>query len=563
VLFQMADVTLPHGSITGLVGTNGCGKSSFAQLLASKTIDGFPADDLLIEYLAAADDEDGHHHSEGGSSGGQFPREYIQSRLQRRLDQLRSNIESIEKKMEETDNENLETLAEELSDLYDLEESMLESTERETNSALERVGLNAHAHKSMENLSCGWRYKCRLIAAVLTHPRCLIIDEPSFLDANSTDWLKEQLQHLAKTDRAIVILISHKEALLDALCDRIIHINSANQTLSTYSCGYSMFRNVLEAEIQHTTKSLESTQDHLESADKSLKKIQAACKKREDNFHKITEQNADKRFIKGKNKEAKQKADRSAASKLKKAQQAVNEAEETKHKAKRERVKPLRIEGIPAAESTIVSLENVGIKFDDSVSEDGWVFQNVDTSVESNDRVLLEGSNGSGKSTLIKLILGELEPTEGRVHRTTQNILYFPQTALYQLLRLHGHETAMEYLQSAKSMTETETRHHLGDLGLAKDLALHQIKTLSAGQRVRLWLARELLLHPKPSLLILDEMSENVDVETRKSLLEMIDSFAGAALAISHDPDFCDSFSKTVTKTWRLWRHGLEVKFPE
>jgi ATPase subunit of ABC transporter with duplicated ATPase domains len=98
-------------------------------------------------------------------------------------------------------------------------------------------------------------------------------------------------------------------------------------------------------------------------------------------------------------------------------------------------------------------------------------------------------------------------------------------------------------------------RHLLGDLGLSKDLALHQVKTLSAGQRVRLWLARQLLLHPQPSRLILDEISENLDVETRQSLLEMLESFEGAVFAISHDPDFCGSFSKFLTKTWRLWLH--------
>ncbi|KAG7348237.1 ABC transporter ATP-binding protein [Nitzschia inconspicua] len=563
VLFQTADCTLPHGSITGVVGTNGCGKTTFAQLLASKSLDGFPVTDLMVEYLAAADDEDGHLEEETSLFASQLPREYILSRLQERLNQLRSSIKKIEQTMEKTDAEELlEALAEELSDLYDVEDSMRKSIERDTDLAMESIGLNAYGHKPLDNLSCGWRYKCRLVAAVLKHPDCLIIDEPSFLDTNSTDWLMEQLRHLARSENTIVMLISHKEVLLDALCDRIIHINSANQTLSSFHCGYSVFRKTLEAEIQHTTKLLDCTHDRLESADKSLKTIQAMCKRRETNFHKTTERNADKRFIKGKNKEAKQKADRSAASKLQKAQQAVKDAEDIKHKAKRERVKPLHIEGIPA-EGTIVSLEMVGMKFDGIGTDDDWVFQNVDASLEFNDRVLLQGSNGCGKSTLAKLILGELNPTEGSVNRSTQNIVYFPQTALYQLLRLHGHETAMEYLASAKTMTMMETRHHLGDFGLAKDLALHPIKTLSAGQRVRLWLARELLLHPKPSLLILDETSENMDVETRKSLVDMLKSFGAAVLAISHDSDFCLSFSKNMTKTWRLSRHGLDVQYQE
>jgi ATPase subunit of ABC transporter with duplicated ATPase domains len=222
----------------------------------------------------------------------------------------------------------------------------------------------------------------------------------------------------------------------------------------------------------------------------------------------------------------------------------------------------LHIEGVPAAVGTIVTLGMVGMKFDDSGSDD-WIFQNVDTYLDSTDRVLLQGCNGCGKSTLVKIIMGELEPTEGCVHLSTRNALYFPQTALYQLLRHHGDESAAEYLQSAKSMTELAARQHLGELGLAKDLALHPIKTLSAGQRVRLWLARELLLYPKPSLLVLDEMSENLDIETRQSLMGMLDSFSGAVLVISHDPGFCHSFSSFMTKTWILSRNGVEVKYPE
>lgn len=110
-------------------------------------------------------------------------------------------------------------------------------------------------------------------------------------------------------------------------------------------------------------------------------------------------------------------------------------------------------------------------------------------------------------------------------------------------------------------MTETQARHHLGDFGLAKNLALNRVATLSAGQRVRLWLAQQLLQHPKPSLLILDEVSENVDVETRQSLVDLLKGFDGAVLVISHDPDFVERAN--FTKTWKLWRHGLEVTFPD
>lgn len=564
VLFHAADLSLPHGSITGLVGSNGSGKSSLAKVLASKLLDGFPQT-LTVEYLAAADDEDGHSN-EGGAGAFQNsesslkkkPHEYIQSRIKARLDILNKEIERLELVMEEDDTsqEHLEETADTLSCLYDLEESIRAKMESETEHSMEVVGLKPHAHKTLEKLSCGWRYKCRLVAALLAHPDLLIIDEPSFLDTYSTEWFVEQLQRLARDDNVVVLLISHKETLLDTLCDRIMYINSAASTLSTYACSYQKFRETLEAEIQLASKTIEETQDKFESAEKSLKHVQKQLQKREKNFNKACSESAiDKRFIKGKNKEAKQKADRSAASKLKKAQRSVEDSLELKRKAQRERVKPLRIDGFPAT-GTIVSLQDVGVTFVDDAE---FVFQHVDTSLEANDRVLLRGQNGCGKSTLIKLILGEIEPNEGSVSRVTNNILYFPQTALHELLSEHGQKTALEFLD--QTMTETQARQHLGNLGLSKDLALQSVSTLSAGQRVRLWVAKQLLLHPKPALLILDEMSENIDVETRKSLIDMLKNFDGGVLVVSHDPDFCESFD--FTKTWMLYPNGLHVQFPD
>merc|ERR1712224_216768 len=215
---------------------------------------------------------------------------------------------------------------------------------------------------------------------------------------------------------------------------------------------------------------------------------------------------------------------------------------------------------------------------------------------------------GCWKSTLVELIIGSkiTDPTEGSIRRTWGNIVYFPQTALRDLLRHHGNTTPTEFLMEMISLssddidsniianndgtntaaskartripkTETEIRLHLGRFGLENDLAVRNIQTLSAGQRVRLWLASQTLFHPKPSLLILDEVSENVDVETRNSLQDLFDSFQGAILVVSHDPDFCRPLvnatdqtaaatTTTITnsknsfnKVWTLHRGGMTV----
>lgn len=152
------------------------------------------------------------------------------------------------------------------------------------------------------------------------------------------------------------------------------------------------------------------------------------------------------------------------------------------------------------------------------------------------------------------------------MHWSTHNALYFPQTALHQLIQQHGKLTALEFLNSTDGtdLTETQARNHLGEVGLAKNLALSRVATLSAGQRVRLWLAQQLLQHPKPSLLVFDEVTENVDVETRQSLVELLTSFDGAVLVISHDSDFGDRtcFTKTCSCGDMVWRLSFQTTNP-
>ena len=557
ILFQPADISLRHGTITGLVGTNGCGKTSLARILSSKDLPEFPKG-LVIEYLAASDDEEylaGHFTEEDSLS--LRPIEYINLRIQQRSEQLLDQINELETKLEsidEFDGEevDLEQISDQLAQLYDLQDDLSEKIQREMHHALDELGLRKYENKQLSELSSGWRYKCRLVAAFLTHPDLLIIDEPSFLDESSTQWLVSRSKEASNKDNAIILLISHKEILLDTLCDNILYINSGNQTLTTYHCGYSVFRSTHEDQVGAASKVVAGTEKKQQNAEKSLKKIQAELKGRERNLKSTTSQNADQRFIKGKNKEAKQKADRSAAAKAKMMKKKVADLEETRRQARTERVKPLHIDGVPV-EGKVVSLQDVAASYG---GNEELIFENVDCCMEATDCVLLTGSNGVGKSSLVKVILGEMEPAQGQVSQKG-SVIYFPQTALSNLLRQHGNESARNFLGDA--LTETEARIHLGNFGLARDLALRPINTLSAGQRVRLWLAKNQLLHPKPALLVVDEISENVDKETRDSLIDLISSFEAAVLIISHDPDFCHRLKPT--KIWELRRYGLRETY--
>jgi ATP-binding cassette subfamily F protein 3 len=549
-LFEPADVTLKHGCVTGLVGTNGSGKTSLARTLTSQTLPGFP--NLSVEYLAASDDEE---LTPGDEDRALFPMEYIERRIERRTRLLSVQIDELESRLDDAgaSQESLERISDQLSVLYDLDQSLRETSARDVHRALDELGLRPHLDKPLSHLSSGWRFKCRLVAAFASHPDLLVIDEPSFLDEASTDWFATKVREVASD--AIVLLISHKESLLRLLCDEVLYVNSANRTLTAYHCGYDAFRCTRGELVASSEKLVADTTKKQVEADKSLKKIQVELRGREKSMKATTSENADKRFIKGKNKEAKQKADRSAASKVKMLKKKAGELEEVRARARVERVKPLRLEGVPV-DGNVVSFIDVAASYDDGC---GVVFENVDVCMAATDRVLLKGPNGCGKSTLVKVILGEIAPAHGSVCTATENIIYFPQVALSDLLRWHGRERSVDFLSENSDMTEMDARHHLAGFGLDRDLAMRSIDTLSAGQRVRLWLAKEQLRHPKPSLLIVDEISENVDRETRDSLVELISTFEGAVLAISHDADFCELL--TTTKEWELCRYGIRETY--
>ena len=98
---------------------------------------------------------------------------------------------------------------------------MNERIQREMHNAIRELGLDRYANYKLKQLSCGWRYKCRLVVAFLIHPELLIIDEPSFLDVKSTEWFVNRTRETAHRDNAMILLISHKESLLEELCDAI------------------------------------------------------------------------------------------------------------------------------------------------------------------------------------------------------------------------------------------------------------------------------------------------------------------------------------------------------
>lgn len=277
---------------------------------------------------------------------------------------------------------------------------------------------------------------------------------------------------------------------------------------------------------------------------------------------KVTHENADKRFIKCKAVESKQKSDSSAAAKVKRLQKQATAMEEEEQLMEAHRVPPLVLESadFQHTDRPIVHLVDVNFQYEGSRDV---ILHEINCQIGGTDKILVQAGNGQGKSTLIRIMMGQLKPNSGEVReRHVGVVAYFPQDALFELVSKFGNGSSVELLQKKDNhLSLTNARSYLGRFGLKGNLALRPVKTLSAGQRVRLWLAREFMTEEKPSLLILDETTENLDKETTDSLVESIKGFSGAVLAISHDEYFAESFP--ATQIWRIQNGYLRSDYLE
>ena len=472
LLYAHANLIASPGERIGLVGPNGCGKSTlFAAILGD---------------LAPEDGElETPPHERIAHVAQSFTVEDISC-----IDCVLSghaplmNAKAALKRAEASGDEM--ALAAAHSELAEVNEGAVVA---QAKAILAGLGFaEADSCRKVHDFSGGWRNRIQLARALMRPADLLLLDEPTnHLDIDSLIWLENWLRRVEAT----VIIISHDREFLDRAVNTIWSVEDG--TICRYAGNYSQFElariEKLRAQ-EFARRAYETQAAHLTSF---IERFRAKATKA-----------------------------RQAQSRIKMLEklQAVEPV-----RAKREWrfnfLKPLRLP------EHLVDGENLKIGYGDKV-----VLSGVSFSIRSGERIGILGVNGAGKSTLVKAIVGELTPMSGELRRGQGlEIGYFAQ---HQLDQLRMDETPLEHLRHlAPDAREQELRDFLGTYRFSGDFAEAKVAPMSGGEKARLALA--LIAWKKPNLLVLDEPTNHLDMETREALTMALSTYEGAVLLVSHD----------------------------
>ncbi|HHF6454452.1 TPA: ABC transporter ATP-binding protein [Haemophilus influenzae] len=475
-LLENASATINPKQKVGLVGKNGCGKSSlFALLKKELTPEGgevnYPAnwrvswvnqetpalDISAIDYVIQGDREYCH----------------LQQELEQANERNDGNaIARIHGQLEMLDAWSIQSRAASL--LHGLGFSQEEITQ------------------PVKAFSGGWRMRLNLAQALLCPSDLLLLDEPTnHLDLDAVIWLERWLVQYQGT----LVLISHDRDFLDPIVTKILHIE--NQKLNEYTGDYSSF------EVQRATKLAQQTAMYRQQQQKI-----SHLQKYIDRF-------------------------KAKATKAKQAQSRMKALERMELIAPAYVDNPFTFEFRPpqSLPNPLVMIEqaSAGYGIGESAVE---ILSKIKLNLVPGSRIGLLGKNGAGKSTLIKLLAGELTALSGTVQLAKGVQLgYFAQ---HQLDTLRADESALWHMQKlAPEQTEQQVRDYLGSFAFHGDKVNQTVKSFSGGEKARLVLA--LIVWQRPNLLLLDEPTNHLDLDMRQALTEALVDYEGSLVVVSHD----------------------------
>jgi ATPase subunit of ABC transporter with duplicated ATPase domains len=502
-VFENISFEIKTGERIGLVGQNGCGKSTLMKILMGRE-----------EY------GQGSVHSRKGAKFGYLEQmhdvkdgvevEQVLWQAFEKATEVKKNLQLLEKSFTTLAGVALERAMIKYGQYMEVYES-LDGYQLETkiNQVCEGLSISAFREMPFGTLSGGEKTRVILAKLLLESPSILLLDEPSnHLDIFAIEWLENYL----KDYKGTVLVISHDRYFLDRVVTKIYELEPNEMVV--YHGNYSAYAIEKERRYVEEFKRYQNQQKQLDRMKEQIHRYRVWGAMRD----------SDKMYKKAKEIEKR-------VEKMQVLDRPVLENKKIKMDASIER----------RSGKEVIILEGLEKSFDEKS-----LMKGANLSVFYQDRICLMGANGSGKTTLLKLILEEMEPDKGTIRKGAGvKIGYLPQDIVFE----EEEQTVVEYFSSRHQISLGEARGILAKVLFTKEDVHKRIKNLSGGEKSRLKLCS--LTYEKVNVLILDEPTNHLDIDSREALEETLMSFEGTLFFVSHDRYFIEKIAEQI-----LWIEG-------
>lgn len=478
-LVEDTTIELNWGQRYGLIGRNGCGKSTFLKCLAEREV---PIPDHIDTYLL----------SEEAKPTDQSALDYV-------IDSANKEVERLERLAEELlADEGPESEA--LMDVYDRQAELDPTTfVPRASSILIGLGFTPETlHKKTKDMSGGWRMRVALARALFISPSMLLLDEPTnHLDLGACVWLENYLSRYSK----ILVVVSHSQDFLNGVCTNMMVMQQ--RKLRYWGGNYDMYIQTREEQDRNQWTLYKKQQEEIAH----IKAFIASC----GTYANLVRQ--------GKSRQ--KQLDKMIEDGL-----IEKPYEEPRFK--------FRFPDTGTLPPPLISFSEVSFSY--SGKKEDYLFSNISFGIDCDSRIALVGPNGAGKSTLLKLMVGENNATEGNVsirggvsigryHQHSAEVLEEELSPVDYIAKKFADRLGERKLEEWRSM--------VGSWGIPSEYHLLPIKCLSEGLKTRLVFCE--IANNNPHILLLDEPTNAADMEMIDSMAEAINAFKGGVVLISHD----------------------------